>query len=138
MTTDLVEKLREAYRAWSESCGTDPSVWLALFADDIVYRSVADGASGMSFSGPRRGIRAVQGYFTAVAADWEMLYFSADEIFGAGDRVTVIGRCGWRFRATGKAVESPTAHIWKFRDGKIVEYLDFYDTAGALAATVPD
>ena len=31
--------------------------------------------------------------------------------------------------ATGKHVDSPVAHHFKFRDGKVVEYTNFVDTA---------
>jgi ketosteroid isomerase-like protein len=34
--------------------------------------------------------------------------------------------------------QSPKADIFRFRDGKIVEFLEFFDTAAAAAATQSD
>jgi ketosteroid isomerase-like protein len=133
-----VDRLKAAYRAWHDSRGTDTAAWMDLLADDFDLRSIADGAAGMEFSAARRGRSAVGQYFADLAADWEMLHYSADEFVGGDDRVVVIGRCGWRHRRTGKAAESPFVGLWRFRGGKAVEYFDFYDTAKAFAAARPD
>ncbi|MGL4462541.1 MAG: nuclear transport factor 2 family protein [Planctomycetia bacterium] len=44
----------------------------------------------------------------------------------------------YRHRETGKIAESPKADVVRFRDGQIVEFFEFFDTARALAATRPD
>ncbi|MBX9580610.1 MAG: nuclear transport factor 2 family protein [Gemmataceae bacterium] len=133
-----VDRLKAAFAAWHHSRGADHQVWLDLAADGFVLRSVADGRPGMEFSATRTGRGAVLDYFAGLAADWEMLHYSADEFVADGDRVVVIGRCGWRHRRTGKPVESPTVTLWRFRDGRAVEVFEMYDTAKAIAATQPD
>jgi ketosteroid isomerase-like protein len=132
-----VEKLRHAYQAWHDSRGTSVPAWMDLIADDLDMRSIADGAPGMEFSAPRRGRAEVEHYFAGLARDWEMIFYSADEFIAEGDRVVVLGRCRYRFKATGKEVESPIVNVWRFRDGKAVEFFETYDTARALAATRP-
>jgi ketosteroid isomerase-like protein len=42
------------------------------------------------------------------------------------------------YRKTGIVVESPKADVFRFRDGLIVEFFEFFDTARALAATRSD
>ena len=133
-----VEELRSAYRAWEDSRGTDPSRWIRLFADDIKVRSIADGAPGMEFSMPREGLAQASEYFEHITRDWEMLSCAAEEFIEQGDRLVVVGSCAWRSRATGKAAESPFVHLWRFRGARAVEFREFYDTARAIAATVPD
>ena len=91
----------------------------------------------MEFSAPRGGKAEFAAYFKAIARDWEMLDHTADEFVVEGDRVAVMGRCAWRHRGTGKAVASPMAQFWRFRDGKVIEFFEFYDTAKAMAATRP-
>lgn len=44
----------------------------------------------------------------------------------------------FRHRKTGKVAESPKADVFRFRDGLIVEFAEFFDTARALADTHPD
>lgn len=133
-----VEKLRQAYRNWNDTRGGSVAEWLSLLADDVVIRSLAGGAPGMDFSATRRGLVEAERYFAGITADWEMIYVTADEFIAAGDRVAVLGRVAWKNRRTGRTAESPTAHFWRFRDGKVVEYNEFYDTAAGLAAARPD
>lgn len=132
-----VDQLRHAYQAWFESRGTNESVWLELFAPDVVLRSLGGGDPAMKFSITRRGRVEAQNYFAELAEQWEMLEFRADEFIAQDDRVVMLGQCAWRFRATGKTAESPIAHIWTFRDGQAVDFIEFYDTARAFAAAVP-
>ena len=42
--------------------------------------------------------------------------------------------CAWRSRQTGNVTESPMAHFFKFRDGSIIDVLELFDTAKAIAA----
>jgi ketosteroid isomerase-like protein len=46
----------------------------------------------------------------------------------------MLGRCSWRYKKTGKIVQTQKAASWRFANGKAVEYFEFYDTAGVLAA----
>ena len=71
-------------------------------------------------------------------ADWELIHFTPEEFIADGDRVVVLSSVAFRFRATGKVAESPKADVFRFRDGKIVEFFEFFDTARAFAATRAD
>lgn len=106
-------------------------------ADDVVMQSVADGAHGMDFMKSRRGKAEVATYFSGLATDWEMNHFTTKEFISQGDRVVVLSSVSFRNRKTNKTAESPKADVFRFRDGLIVEYFEFFDTAGALAATLP-
>jgi ketosteroid isomerase-like protein len=132
-----VDRLRPAYKAWDDTRAADPSVWLDLFAEEVDMRSLADGAPGMEFTSNRKGLAQAREFFAGVAREWEMISFSADDFISEGDRVVMIGRCSWRHKGTGKAVESPILHVWRFRDGKAVELFECFDTARAVAATQP-
>jgi ketosteroid isomerase-like protein len=135
---NIVDRLRNAYEMWRDTRGGSVHVWLELLADDVVLRSLADGSVGMEFSAPRRGRPEAEQYFVDVNRDWEMLSFEIDQYISEGDRIATLGTCAWRCRATGKAVKTPIAHFWRFKDEKAIEYIEFYDTAKALAATQPD
>ena len=138
VTPELVEKLRAAYRAWHDTRGKSVATWVALMADDIEMRSVADGAPGMEFSARRKGRSALDGYFSALAADWEMIHYTPEEFLVDGDRVAVFGKCAFKNRRTGKTAETHVANLWRFRDGLAVEYFELYDTAKAFVAATPD
>jgi ketosteroid isomerase-like protein len=131
-------KLKAAYREWHDTRGASAATWLALMADDVEMRSVADGAPGMAFSAPRKGKHTAHGYFTALAAEWEMVHHTPEVFLADGDRVAVFGRCAFRHRKTGKVADTAVANLWRFRDGLAVEYFELYDTARAFAAAAPD
>jgi ketosteroid isomerase-like protein len=137
VTTEVLDRLRAAYQRWHDTRGGSVADWTALMADDVTLRSAAEGADGMTFSAPRDGKAAAEGYFAALAQEWEMVRHAADEFLVDGDRVAVFGRCAFKSRRTGKVAESFLVHRWRFRDGLAVEYHEFYDTARAFAAATP-
>ena len=138
VSAELLEKLRYAYTAWHDSRGTSDDTWVALMADDIEMRSIADGAPGMEFSLPRKGKDTIRGYFSGLRADWEMIHYASEEFIVEGDRVVVFGRCAYRNRKTRKTAESVIVNRWRFHNDLAVEFFEFYDTAKAFAAAVPD
>jgi ketosteroid isomerase-like protein len=68
------------------------------------------------------------------AASWEIVSFGVQEILADGDWMVVLSQVACRSRGAGKVARSPKADVYRFRDGKVVEFLEFFDTA-ALAAT---
>lgn len=130
-----VAALRAGYRLWSERDPEAVAYWMNLLADDVSWRSLADGAAGMEFSRACHCKADVARYFEELARDWDMNHFTVDEFLAQGDRVVVLARCGWTHKRTGTAVESPKVDVFRMRDGKIVEFAEYYDTAKALAAT---
>ena len=135
---DNVGQLRQAYQLWNDTRGGSAQHWLDLMADDVTMRSVTAGAPGMAFTKANQGKGEAAQYFAGLAADWEMVHFTPEEFIAQGDRVVVLSSCAFRYRKTGKAVESPKADVFRFRGGLIVEFFEFFDTARALAATRPD
>lgn len=137
MTTESknVATLKAAYKLWNEDKEGAYEHWLALMSDDVNFRSLGAGAPGMAFTRDCTSKDEVRGFFEGLAADWEMLHYTPEEFVADGDRVVVRGSCGWRNRNTGKAVETPKADFFRFRDGKIVEFFEFFDSAAARAAT---
>ena len=100
-----LDKLRHAYQQWHETRGASVAAWLDLMADDVVLRSLADGAAGMEFSKARSGRSQAEDYFAGIARDWEMVYDHAEEFIAEGDRVVMLGRYAWRYRPTGRTAE---------------------------------
>jgi ketosteroid isomerase-like protein len=132
-----VGKLRRAYQMWNDTRGASAAEWLGLMADDVVLRTVGDGVTGLEFSKGRRGKAEAEGYFAGLGAEWEMVHFTAEEFIAQGDRVVVLSNVAFRSRKTGKVAQSPKADVFRFRDGRIVEFFEFLDTHAAAAATRP-
>ncbi len=131
---DHVAKLRDAYRQWHETRGKSVQTWLDLMAPDIVFGSLADGAPGVEFTCTHRGKEEAKRYFEGLGSEWEIVEYEPAEFIAEGDRVAMRGRCVARCKRTEKIVDMPKADFFRFRDGKIVEFFEFYDTAKILAA----
>ena len=129
-----VKALKKIYAAWDESKGTNTDIWLEIFADDVEMRSLADGAQGLEFSSYRKSKEEAAQYFAGLAADWTMVYYSIDEYVAQNGRVVAIGNMEWQSNRTGTKMESPKVDCWRFEKGKVVAFLEFYDTAKAIAA----
>ena len=129
-----VAALKEAYRRWHETRGNSVDAFAKLWHDDIKFGSIAQGAPKMEYMTTYVGGDALLNYFEGLARDWEMIEYRADQFIAQGDRVVMLGHCSWRAKATGKVCSTPKADVWRFADGKAVEFYEFFDTAGAVAA----
>jgi ketosteroid isomerase-like protein len=128
------ENLQNAYTSWHNSKGSNKQKWFDLMADNIVFRSLAGGAEGMEFTKTCESKEEVQRYFSGLNEGWEMLYYTPEKYICEGDSVAVRSTTGWKNKHTGKEVHTPKADFFEFKDGKIVEFYEFYDTAKAFAA----
>jgi uncharacterized protein len=134
-TDSNLEIIKRAYERWGREKEGSFDCWVDILADDVRWRSLAAGARGMDFTTERGGKPAVRDYFVGMARDWEMLHYTPELFVAEGDWVVMRGACGWRHRRSHKRMESPKADFFRLKDGKIVEFFEFYDTAAALAAT---
>ena len=133
-----VEALKQAYARWSESKGKSSDHWLDMVHENIRFGSLAQGAPRVDFLTSYNSRDALTAYFSAILKDWDMVHFSADEYVAQGDAVVMRGSMAWRNKHTGKTVETPKVDFWRFRDGKAVEFYEYYDTARVIAAAMPD
>lgn len=136
MSTDNVAILREAFELWNETKGGSADHFLTIMADDVDFRSLAEGQKGIEFTERRSNKLGFVEYLTGLAETFEMIHYTVDEYIAQNDRVVAVGSTSWRNRATGKIFDTPKADIVRFKDGKIVEFFEFYDTAMVLATSV--
>ena len=128
-----VEILKAAYSAWHKSKG-EANVWLDILADHVDWGSLANGQPGLEFSRPRASKKDVVGYFAELAKDWSMEFYHVNEYVAQGNRVVAIGECSWTHRRTGKTATIPKVDIWLFEEGKVTQFMEYYDTHAAIMA----
>ena len=138
MQNENVKKLKEAYAFWNSTLGGSNQKWMDLMDSAVRFRSLAGGAPGMEFTLDCNSKIDLERYFAGLAADWEMIHYTPEEYIAEGDRVVVLSRCAWRNRKTGKTIETPKADIFRFSEGKVIDFFEFYDTARAIAGAQPD
>jgi ketosteroid isomerase-like protein len=126
--------LKEAYRRWHETRGGSVDHWMSMMDDDVKFGSLAQGAPAMAFAKSYDSRKVLQNYFNGLLADWEMIYYRTDEYIAQGEAVFMRGACSWRHKRTGRIVDTPKVDFWRFRDGKAIEFYEYYDTAQVIAA----
>jgi ketosteroid isomerase-like protein len=129
-----VAVLKKAYERWADRKGEDCGCWTAIMADDASLESLADGAPEMAFTARRRGKDQILAYLEELTREWQMLSYEISEYIAQGDRVVAVGRCAWRNKNTGKVADTPKVDLWRLRDGQVVEFAEFYDTAQVFSA----
>ena len=50
-------------------------------------------------------------------------------VIDGGDTVVIEGRYKGKARKTGKAFDAQFAHVWQFRDRKVLRFQQYTDTA---------
>ena len=130
---DHVEQLLKAYVEWDRTKAQNPDTWAGFIAEDIVWHSLPGVVPGLDLTQPLQGKAAVARYLSELVKTWEMIRYTADHFIAQGDLAAMRGKCTWKNRTTGRVVETPKADFFRFREGKIVEFWEFYDTAKAIA-----
>ena len=118
--------------------GGSVDFWMTLLDDNIKFGSLAQSAPQMQFADNYNSAIALKDYLDGLLADWEMIRCTVDEFVAEGETVVARGHVGWRHKRTGKEVDTPKIDFWRFRDGKAIEYYEYFDTARAFAAATAD
>jgi ketosteroid isomerase-like protein len=126
--------LKDAYARWHDSRGGSVDHWMSIVDDNIQFGSLARGAQDMQFATSYNNRETLRGYFEGLLGDWEMIHYTVDEFVAQGDAVFMRGSTAWRNKHTGQEAETPKVDFWRFRDGKAVEFYEYYDTARVIAA----
>ncbi|MFP4335131.1 MAG: nuclear transport factor 2 family protein [Wenzhouxiangella sp.] len=114
----------------------DMEGFAALMAPDIVWNE-AEGNPYADLN-PYIGPEAIMsGLISRLVSEWEDISVTPHEFVVEGDRVVVFGRYGETWKATGVVLDIPFVHSWTVRDGQLVAFEQYTDTA-ALVATMTD
>lgn len=115
----LIESLYDAFGK-----GDVPAV-LGAFSDDISWTD----AEGFPTGGNYRGANAiVQGVFMPLVTEWDGFTVRPSDFLDAGDAIVALGDYSGTYKATGKSMTVPFAHVWRVRDGKVHQFDQFTDT----------
>ena len=130
--TQNTKVVQDAYAAFARG---DMQALLGCFADDIVWNAVYGTGPHVPTSGERRGKAAVAEFFKQVAANVNFSAFEPKEFVAEGDKVVALGH----YTATtpvGKSFDADFAMVFTLRNGKVVRFQEFSDSAGINAAYV--
>jgi uncharacterized protein len=125
MSQELVNTVRGMYEAFGVGdvptvlAGLDPQVeWLE--AENFIY------ADRNPYIGPQA---VLEGVFMRLATEWDGFQVSPEGILDAGDTVIGHGYYSGAYKKNGEKVRAQFAHFFTFRNGKIVKFQQYTDTA---------
>jgi len=102
--------------------------------EQIVWRPVIGASSSVPTAGNRRGKAAVGEFFRTLSETSTFEDFQTNEFVAQGDKVVVIGRYTGTAKATGRQYRSEWTMVFTLKNGKVVEFREFTDTAALNAA----
>ena len=79
---------------------------------------------------PYVGPQAVlEGVFARIGKEWAWFTVTPKEVLDAGESVVGHGYYAGKYLQTGHEVRAQFAHVFTFRDGKVVKFQQYTDTA---------
>ena len=105
---------------------------LNLYSDDI--RWTTPKIENAVFSGSRQGKDALVEFFEQLDKAEEFSRFEPKEFIAQGDKVVVLGEFTATVKDTGNTYSADWVHVTTFKEGKIIEFHEFFDTADANQA----
>ncbi len=121
--------LRNAFERWHACKGEDAECWTSIMAPEIKFQSLARGEDGLGFTLTRNGLSEVHEYFSGLAGMFSMNHFAVTDYVAEDDMVVAVGSTSWTSRDTGREFDTPHVSVTSFKDGKMTEFSEYYDTA---------
>ena len=125
MSKTSVALVQDLYAAFGRG---DIAHIIAALASDVHWES-GGCRSDFPIFGPRKGPSEVQTFFAQVAETLDFSEFTPREFCPCGDKVFVLGFYAATMRKSGKSAACEWVHVFTLRDGKVVRFREFTDTA---------
>lgn len=116
--------VQQAYEAFRRQ---DIPAVLDLVAAEVDWDFI--GSASLPYSGRRRSRDEVAAFFAAVARAEDIHAFESRNFIEADEHVTVLGWMKATARDTQKTYETEWVHVVTVRDGKIIHWRGFANTA---------
>ena len=117
-----VELIKKFYTAFKNQ---DKPTYLQLCDDNIQWIVMENMPNGGTHIGKKE---VFENYFPSLFLQFLEFHAVTEEFLDAGDQITVLGKYKGRTKKTKKPFESPFAHIYTIKDGKIIKFRQYTDT----------
>lgn len=119
-------KLAEAF--YGAIAHGDIPTAIGLMDPQIVWNEAEN--SPYADRSPYMGIdAALNGVFARLGSEWDGFSATPEQIIDGGDTVVSLGRYRGTYKNTGARLNAQFVHVFTFRDGKIVHFQQYTDTA---------
>jgi len=129
--TSNIEATKKGYECFQR--GDIPALIRDLLDDNCTW--VTPGPKDkLPWAGTFKGKQEIANFFGRVAENLEFSEFASREMIEQGDTVVALGTLTARAKKTGKTMKNEWAHVFKFRQGKVVYFQEYIDTAADVLA----
>jgi ketosteroid isomerase-like protein len=115
---------KEAYAAFARG---DIAAILPVISEQVEWRVV--GPDTLPFPTLSKTRDEVANYFKQLIEAEEITAFEPREFIDAGDNIVVLGFVAATVRETKQSFESEWAHVITMKDGMLMRFIEFFDTA---------
>jgi uncharacterized protein len=126
---DNVRLIQRIYAAFG--AGDVPTI-LDSVADDAQW--INHGPATIPYAGSRSGKKQIREFFQAIADSTTGGKVIPEKFVAQTDSVVATGRYTARVRDTGADIDTPIAHLFTVRNGKVVRWEGFSDSARVAEA----
>jgi ketosteroid isomerase-like protein len=126
MATSDADRLRDAYERFNAGGNLDWSMF-----DPAVQ---TDHREGLFLDGVFYGTEGLRAALEEIETDWADLHFELEDLIDMGDRYLVLVRMRARVRGSEAQLDAQVAHVFEFRDGRVVKWDLYGDRAKAWKA----
>ena len=116
---------------YTASARQDVQSMMADVAPDVQWTEMAGFPCAGTWVGPEQIVEHV---FKVLSSEWTNYRFELSELIDAGDCVIGVGLYSGIYKKKGKSMQARVAHIWRLKEGKIVQFEQFTDTLLAAQA----
>ena len=124
-----VQIVQQIYAAFGKR---EVQTLLTFLSDEIDWQLL--GPPKIAHAGPHRGRDHVRRFFATVAETLEITQFEPREFIAQSDKVVALGYYAGRVKSTGRQYASEWAHVFTLREGKVIKFREYADTANLAAA----
>ena len=112
----------------------DVQALLALVDESIVWKPILGAASYVPTAGERRGKAAVADFFKTLSETIAFQEFQPKQFVAQGDTVVALGSYAATAKATGRPFRSEWTMVFTLKNGKVVEFREYADSAAINAS----
>lgn len=127
MIEDNVSVIQQMYAAFGSG---DLKAILSHVADDAEWTNY--GPPTIPYAGAWKG--QIPRFFEAIAGTTLGARVIAEDYIASGDRVVATGRFTATVKSTGAQIDTPVAHVFTLRAGKVTRWIGYSDSARVAEA----
>ena len=106
--------------------------WWAIFDPEVTFHE----AVCLPYGGAHRGLEATKRGYAKLGETFSVLRSVAENVLAGGDMVILYQIITFQVRSNGNAGTFPVSEVFRFRDGKVIEWRACYFDSDMVAKAI--